>query len=840
MKTFTAALLLGLLAGLPAAPLRAQSTTTWNVDYPEDKFSPDALLDLRYLNEKSAGETGFVKLAPDGRSFLTGNGQPIRFWATNGGDVTKNWSDAKLAQFARFLAKVGVNMIRYHGGIFPKGADSKLEDVDQAEINNIWRVVAAMKKEGIYTVISPFWAGFVQDIPAGWGLGQYTGKVQPWALMYFNDRFKNAYKTWLRVLYTQPNPYTGIALKDEPAVALLQIKNEDSVLFWTIQDVKGDLKEVIEKKFFAWAVAKYGSAPAALTAWSNATTPTDNIANGRFGIYLIYDATIAQTGGKARRVSDMVQFLTEHQRDFYADIVAHHRALGCQQLTNASNWKTASANFLNDPERYSNDVADVMAVNRYYDPQHVGENSGWRIDPGHQFVGSSVLYRPDQLPVNVKQPDNKPFFVTESGWNLPNRFQAEGPFLVSAYMSLTGVDGFFWFQPSAVGLDPFPYFDFTNLEGGQKAMFRWTASIPGQILMLPANALQFRRGYIAEGTPVATEERTLASMWERKMPLISEENSFDPNRDTYTPSPGSGETELSPITYLAGPVRVRYNAPADAKTIAPNLGQLVNFGAKTVTSTTGQLKWDYKNGVCTVDAPSAQGVAGFLKVAAPSTQLTDVKIESDNEYAAINVVAMDDKPLKTSEKILVQVGTTYRPFQWSETPATFKLGNQDVRGFRILNTGKMPWLAANTQVTLTLNNAAIRSAYLLDLNGVKAGEVYVQRTGNQAVVRLPANAMYVVLTPNAPTITGLEPVKADFRVYPNPAQGEVVVSVPAGTAPKNQLRLLDGLGRALATQTNLAPGEHRIPVQTLAAGSYVVELRTEGGETVGRKLVVVR
>jgi hypothetical protein len=835
MKFFTAALLLGLL--LPTALLHAQSAT-WNVDYPEDKFSPEALLDLRYLNEKTAGETGFIKLSADGRSFLTGNGQPIRFWASNGGDITKSWSDAKLAQFARFLAKVGVNLIRYHGGIFPKAADSKLEDVDQAEVNNIWRVVAAMKKEGIYTVISPFWAGFVQDMPAGWGLGQYSGRVQPWALMYFNDRFKNAYKTWLRVLYTQPNPYTGIPLKDEPAVALLQVKNEDSVLFWTIQDVKGDLKEVIEKKFFSWAVAKYGTAQNALTAWNNAGTSTDNVTAGRFGIYLIYDATITQTGGKAKRVSDMVQFLTEHQRDFYADIVAHHRDLGCQQLTNASNWKTASANFLNDPERYSNDVADVMAINRYYDPQHVGENSGWRIDPGHQYVGSSVLYRPDQLPVNVKQPHNKPFFVTESGWNLPNRFQSEGPFLVSAYMSLTGVDGFFWFQPSAVGLDPFPYFDFTNLEGGQKAMFRWTASVPGQILMLPANALQYRRGYIAEGASVATEERTLTSMWERKMPLISEENSFDPNRDTYTPSPGSGETELSPITYLAGPVRVRYNAPADAKIIAPNLGQLVNFGTKTVTSTTGQLKWDYKNGVCTVDAPSAQGVAGFLKAAAPSTQLTDVKIESDNEYAAINVVAMDDKPLKTSEKILVQVGTTYRPFQWSDTPATFKIGNQDVRGFRVLNTGKMPWLAVNTQVTLTLNNAAVRSAYLLDLNGMKAGEVYVQRTNNQAIVRLPANAMYVVLMPNAPTITGLEPVKADFRVYPNPAHAEVVVNVPTGTAAKNQLRLLDGLGRTLATQTNLTPGEHRIPVQKLAAGSYAVELREEGGGAVTRRVVV--
>lgn len=828
----------GLLLMLGGLAAHAQSPT-WNVFYDPDPFSDKALLDLRYLNEKTAGENGFIQRSADGRGFVTAaNQRPIRFWATNGGDMTKNMTDAQLAQYARFMAKVGVNMIRYHGGIFPKKTDSQLTDVDMDEVNNIWRVVAAMKKEGIYTVISPFWAGFMNTIPEGWGLGEYRGQVQPWALMYFNDKFRDAYKKWVEVLYTRPNPYTGIPLKDEPAVALIQVKNEDSVLFWTIQGVKGDLKERIETLFFQWAVKKYGTAQAALAAWSNAATPTDNLTTGRFGIYLIYDATIPQTGGKNVRVGDMVQFLTEHQRAFYADIVAHYRALGCRQLTNASNWKTASSNALNDAERWSNDVTDVLAVNRYYDPQHVGDNSGWRIDPGHHYVGTSALFRPEQLPVNVKQPHDKPFFVTESGWNLPNRFQAEGPFLVSAYLSLTGVDGFFWFQPSTAGLDPFPYFDFTNLEGGQKAMSRWTASVPGQILMLPANALLYRKGYIAEGTPVATEDRTLTSLWARKTPLISEENSFDPNRDTWDNAGTATQTELPPIAYLAGPVRVKYDAPADAKTVAPNLGTLVNLRDKVVTSTTGQLRWDYKNGVCTMNAPSAQGVAGFLKTASPTTQLADLTIASDNEYAAINVVAMDDKPLKTSERVLVQVGTTYRPFQWSETPATFKIGNEDVRGFRILNTGKMPWLAVNTSVTLTLTNAAIRSAYLLDLHGVPASEIFVERRDGKAVIRLPENAMYVVLSTNAPTITGLEK-KSDLLIYPNPAEGELVVQLPEADDFGNHIRLIDARGQVVRTFENRSGGRQVLSTRGLASGLYVVELQEPGG-TARRVKVVVR
>ena len=94
----------------------------WNFSYPGDNFTNNALLDLRYLNEKTAGENGFIQLSADGNSFQTENGKPMRFWSINGGDGTKSMSDAELAKFARFLAKMGVNMIRYHGSINPVGA----------------------------------------------------------------------------------------------------------------------------------------------------------------------------------------------------------------------------------------------------------------------------------------------------------------------------------------------------------------------------------------------------------------------------------------------------------------------------------------------------------------------------------------------------------------------------------------------------------------------------------------------------------------------------------------------------------------------------------------------
>jgi hypothetical protein len=96
-------LIMAVLAVFYIAPLFAQSPANgWSFSYPGDSFTSDALLDLRYLNEKIAGENGFIQLSTDGNSFQTENGKPMRFWSINGGDGTKSMSDAELAKFARF------------------------------------------------------------------------------------------------------------------------------------------------------------------------------------------------------------------------------------------------------------------------------------------------------------------------------------------------------------------------------------------------------------------------------------------------------------------------------------------------------------------------------------------------------------------------------------------------------------------------------------------------------------------------------------------------------------------------------------------------------------------
>ncbi len=110
-----------------------------------DKFDPAAVLDLRNLNEKTAGEHGFIKLSPDGNSFLRGDGQPMRFWAAG----ERTGVGQKMETFerqARFLAKRGVNLLRIFAMLPSQEANSKITDVNEQELDAVFKVVAAMKR----------------------------------------------------------------------------------------------------------------------------------------------------------------------------------------------------------------------------------------------------------------------------------------------------------------------------------------------------------------------------------------------------------------------------------------------------------------------------------------------------------------------------------------------------------------------------------------------------------------------------------------------------------------------------------------------------------------------
>ena len=278
-------------------------------------------------------------------------------------------------------------------------------------------------------------------MPAQWGLEGWPENESPFGLLFFNPTsFKKGIRAWLKALLSKPNPYTGIPLAKDPALAIIQLQNEDSLLFWTAQSIKGKQAELLGRQFGEWLKAKYGSLAAAFAAWGNEKVPEDRPGAGSRRTASGVGVDAGARGRPKRRLDDQLRVLCRGRcTRFNRECERYLREeLGCKQLINAGNWRTADAAKLDDAERWSYTANEVIAVNRYYSPVHIGPDRGWRINPGDTFEDASVLLRPLELPLNLRQAKGHPMMVSESHWVPPLGYQSEGPFLVAAYQSLTG------------------------------------------------------------------------------------------------------------------------------------------------------------------------------------------------------------------------------------------------------------------------------------------------------------------------------------------------------------------------------------------------------------------
>jgi hypothetical protein len=175
------------------------------------------------------------------------------------------------------------------------------------------------------------------------------------------------------------------------------------------------------------------------------------------------------------------------------------------------------------------------------------------------------------------------------------------------------------------------------------------------------------------------------------------------------------------------------------------LNTLIDRKNQTVRSVTGELMLDYGKGISVLNAPKAQGVTGFLKAAGGKFSTRNLQITSSNEYASLLVVSLDKLPLNASKRVLVQVGTTMRPTGWQEKPATRKIGEGMRSGAEVVSIGTTPWQVQGTSIQLSIANATLKRARVLDVNMMPVGDVPVTRAAGRLRVVLPSNALYVAL-----------------------------------------------------------------------------------------------
>jgi hypothetical protein len=149
------------------------------------RFAPSPI-DLRRLNERYAGENGFIEACRDAFAHSE-SGQPVRFCAVNAGAGIARMDDASVDHLARLLAKYGVNLVRYHGTVY-EDSGPNVGRIDPERVERVHYLVAALKREGIYTHLSIYFPLWVRlDERHGWA-GYST--QHPFALPYFREPFQ--------------------------------------------------------------------------------------------------------------------------------------------------------------------------------------------------------------------------------------------------------------------------------------------------------------------------------------------------------------------------------------------------------------------------------------------------------------------------------------------------------------------------------------------------------------------------------------------------------------------------------------------------------------------------
>ena len=610
-----------------------------------DEFR-DAELDLRGLNHRVAGQKGFLQSRGD-RFVFEKDPTPVRFWAVNASPMADRQADA---YFARHAAKLGVNMVRIHGAVFDRSARDPAT-INRKRLDQIHRFVAALKKEGIYVTLSfyfPLWF----DVRPEYGIAGYEDakSKKPFTLLFFHPRMQAIYRSWARGLMTTKNPYTGLSLAADPAVGLVEIINEDNYFFWTAtpyQNIPAPASHMLEARFGRWLATRYGSIDKALAAWGPSKVKGDDPAAGRVGLYgPWFYKDEARRQRNDQRIGDQVRFLSEDLRGFYEDMHAWFRTeLGVQCPMVATNWKTADDRLLGALDKYTNTACETLDRHAYFGGKHEGDGASYSVRKGHRYADASLMRDPGRCPVRDVQYTGHTHIVSEFNYPMPNRFRAECVPLAAAYGALQGTDGYYHFA--------------TGSASWEATHPKFSIHTPVMMGQFPAAAVIYRRGDVREGPVVVHEAAKLADLYALRGTAVAEPQALDALRAADVPPGQTAPVErvgsIDPLAFFVGQVTRTVGDDPGPSRLA-DLSRFIDRRRQTVTRATGELTWDYRRGVVTIDAPCAQGAVGFLG-AAGRIDLNTVSITLRNDYGVVLVVSLDAQPLGESARVLVQVMT---------------------------------------------------------------------------------------------------------------------------------------------------------------------------------------
>lgn len=691
-------------ADVPQEPGMAEWFTWRGTGAPKEKSA----LAMDDWLDKPAGRMGRIK--SDGDTLKYG-GRPIRLWGINLCYATCAPDKALAEKRAGFYARYGVNAVRLHkyaDGTGWAGIQSRdsFADFDPVGLDKMDYFIAKLKEHGIYTKLSAHFgtpklgAGDKAAVPYLEEFGKLGDKpgarVQiPASGVYYSREVQDVQIAHYVNLLRHRNPHTGMTYAEDPAIAFIEILNEQSALFYTSMTplkASATLRADVGRRFCDWLRKKYRDHAGLVVAWGDkafnsfgaegfASSGEHLDANNilPLGNPWFWDPANLDTSQKFRRqrLLDSMTFLKGLQDEFNARFTKAVRATGYAGEIVASNWQAGRAysHFMN---LHSDALTGTIDRHNYFG----GVDATMLDAPGSGMLSSGM-----------QQVAGRPFMLSEWIHTNPSEFGAEGPALIGAYgMGLQGWDVSFMFQNRDNG-------SFSDRVGRDQ----WDVTAPQIMGLFPAVARQVLRGDVRESSVMATRDVSVPALAEGRL-------GFD-DRVTQTGDVKEFTGVIKPAALAAVRCVVAFTekfreTPAfDLSPYTPKQDEVVS-STKELRWTTGAKK---HSGSFTIDTAGTQAIVGFAN--GRTATLSQTAITPETPFAAVYVTAAARNATVASANSLLITAI-----------ARARNTGAKIAGGTVLENGAAPILMEPVRAKIRLPRRPNPTVWVLDHDGCRTGE----------------------------------------------------------------------------------------------------------------------
>jgi len=595
----------------------------------------DSLVDVSFLLDIPAGKDGYISTSNG--HLVKPNGERFRIWGINFTGASCFPSKEDAPKVAEHLARFGINCVRFHfldsnwsASVFVKGRDDT-RALDEQQLDRWDYFVAELKKRGIYTNIN---LNVGRNYRKGDGVKDYEYLGLAKVVNYFDSRVQELHREYAEQLLTHYNPYTKSQYRHEPAVATIELVNENSIVeAWMADRLIG--RNTGQQRGTWIDITPYYTAQLTekYNVWLTGRLSLSQLKELRdmagVGADELVPRLTRNQFAKApkKRFHLEATFYMELEHDYFTMMYDFlKKNLGVEPLiAGTSDHGHSKSGY---PLLTSTSQMDIVDGHVYW------QHPSYGTDPKTKRRTFSIKNTPmvdDPFNSTVVQLSRsavagKPYTVSETNHPFPSEYACEGIGILAAYAAFHDWDGIYLYT-----------FEHKNPK-------EWVSKMPGHFDIRPdpvkmcniaACAAMFLRGDVRPALETSRRSYSIEQVREGIRLPYSERTYFTPGF--------SLEIPLRHATQIDG--------------FDEAYGQHAKSGRSSPTvSDTGELAWyhsEKKKAFVTVETEKSQALIGFLKGC--DRKLKNLYAAVENKFCSIILTSLDGRAVSNSERLLLVV-----------------------------------------------------------------------------------------------------------------------------------------------------------------------------------------